>query len=85
MTLKITTAAKTKTKGKIPMFRKSLKVLAFLPAPVDISSFCTRKAKRTRMPIIAKDPANVTVDTVEVVTVEIMVATYRYKTIILLY
>jgi hypothetical protein len=71
-TLETTTATKTRMRGKIPMFKNSLKLLAFLLVPVVVHSFCTKNARSTRIPMTAKDPARVTVETVEVVTVEII-------------
>jgi hypothetical protein len=68
----ITTAAKTRISGRMPIFRNRRRLLTFLVVPVLVNSFWISRAIKTRMPMIAKDPARVTVETVEVVTVEIM-------------
>lgn len=76
-TFEITTATNTNIKGKIPIFKKRLRLFTFLLVPVLVSSFWIKRAIKTRMPMMANDPARVTVDTVDVVTVEIILESLK--------
>jgi hypothetical protein len=75
--LVIITIMKAISKGTMPMFNTCLKVRTrFEEAETVVTSFCINKISNTTIPINAKEPAMatvVTVETVEVVTVDIMI------------
>ena len=71
----MTISTKAMVKGTMPILRCLRSALKRVPELVLNNSFCNNSARSTNIPINATDPARaavVTVETVEVVTVEII-------------
>ena len=64
---------KARMRGMMPMLSALLRRCAFSLSAEEASSFWMSMPNRIMMPMAANEPAMVTVETVEVVTVEIMV------------
>ena len=82
MTLKITIRTKVIISGRMPMFSNRLSWCNRLSAEAVASSFWTSEAINTKMPIKANEPAMavvVKIEIVEVVTVDIINLSPRYK------